>query len=154
MQLKVNDPAPLFESIADDGQRFLLSDLIGKENIVLYFYPKDFTLGCTKEACSFRDNWNKVLSLGAIVVGVSSDDPETHANFRKEHSLPFILLSDQNRSIRKLYGADSRLIPPRTTFVIDKGGKIRNVFSSQLNISKHVEEALKTLQKISGEVVV
>lgn len=152
MQLAVQDKAPLFESITDTGERFSLSDLIGKTNIVLYFYPKDFTTGCTKEACTFRDNWNKVLSLGATIVGVSSDSPETHARFKKEYSLPFVLASDHDHAIRKLYGVDGRFIPPRTTFVIDKRGVVRDIYSSQLNISKHVEEALSTLDKISGEV--
>ncbi len=152
MQLKVNDTAPVFESVADDGSKFSLTNLIGNKNIVLYFYPKDFTMGCTKEACSFRDNWDKVLSLGATVVGISSDNQETHANFKKEHNIPFSLVSDQNRSIRKLYGVTGTFIPQRVTFVIDKSWKIRNVFNSQFNISKHVDEALKTLREISSEV--
>jgi thioredoxin-dependent peroxiredoxin len=152
MQLKVNDSAPVFESVADDGAKFSLTNLIGKTNIVLYFYPKDFTMGCTKEACSFRDNWEKVLSLGATVVGISSDNQETHANFKKEHKIPFTLVSDQDKSIRKMYGATGTFLPQRITFVIDKSGKIRNVFNSQLNISKHVDEALKTLREISSEV--
>ena len=150
--LKVNDPAPLFDAISDDGQKFSLSDLLGKSNVVLYFYPKDFTTGCTKEACSFRDNWSKILSLGAILVGVSSDSPETHREFKEKHGLQFVLLSDQNRSIRKLYGVDSRLIPPRATFVIDKQGKLVSIFNSQISVSKHVEIAINALQKISSEV--
>jgi thioredoxin-dependent peroxiredoxin len=150
--LKIDDPAPIFESVADDGSKFSLSDLIGKTNIVLYFYPKDFTMGCTKEACSFRDQWEKVLSMNATVVGISSDGPETHANFKKEHRLPFTLVSDQDKSIRKLYGATGTFLPPRVTFVIDKTGKIKNIFNSQLNISKHVEEALRSLRDISNEV--
>jgi thioredoxin-dependent peroxiredoxin len=152
MQLAVHDKAPLFESITDTGGKISLADLIGKTNIVLYFYPKDFTAGCTKEACTFRDNWNKVLSLGATIVGVSSDDPGTHARFKKEYSLPFVLVSDRDHAIRKLYGVDGRFIPPRTTFIIDKRGVVRDIYSSQLNISKHVEEALNILDKISGEV--
>lgn len=151
MQLKVGDPAPLFESVKDDGTKFSLSDLIGKSSIVLYFYPKDFTAGCTKEACSFRDNWDRVQTLGATVVGISSDDPKSHADFKKSHNLQFTLVSDSNKSIRKLYGATSMLLPPRTTFVIDKAGKIRHVFNSQLNVTKHVEEALQSLNEIAQE---
>ena len=109
-------------------------------------------MGCTKEACSFRDQWEKVLSLKATVVGISSDSQETHANFKKEHRLPFTLVSDQDKSISKLYGATGTFLPQRVTFVIDKSGKIKNIFNSQLNISKHVEEALKTLGDISKEV--
>jgi thioredoxin-dependent peroxiredoxin len=149
MQISPQQKAPLFESVSDTGEKFSLGDLVGKTNVVLYFYPKDFTSGCIKEACTFRDNWDKVQSMGATVVGVSSDDPKTHARFKKEHALPFVLVSDQNHAIRKLYGVDGRFIPPRTTFVIDKNGVVRDVYSSQTNISKHIEEALETLNKIS-----
>lgn len=153
MQLKVDDTAPTFDSVTESGEKFSLAALIGKTNVVLYFYPKDFTAGCTKEACTFRDNWDKVTSLGATVVGISSDSPETHARFKKEKALPFTLVSDQDKQIRKLYGVDGHFIPPRTTFIIDKHGKIRNVFNSQTNISKHIEESLRTLDSISKEEV-
>jgi len=146
--------APVFESSTETREKFALVDMLGKTNIVLYFYPKDFTMGCTKEACAFRDNWNKVISLGATIIGVSSDSPETHSKFKKEHSLQFTLLSDEKKSIRKLYGIDSKFIPPRTTFIIDKRGKIRHIFNSQLNVTKHVEEAISTLDSISKEVAV
>ena len=151
MPLKVNDPAPLFESVSDEGTKFSLSDVIGKTNVVLYFYPKDFTSGCTREACQFRDNWEKVIALGATVIVYTSDYPATHADFKKKHALPFILVSDESKSIRKMYGAAGMILPQRVTFVIDKSGKIRNVFNSQLNISKHIEEALRVLDEISGE---
>ena len=154
MRLKVNNMAPVFESVTETGEKFALVDMLGKTNIVLYFYPKDFTMGCTKEACAFRDNWNKVISLGSTIIGVSSDSPETHSKFKKEHSLQFTLLSDENKAIRKLYGIDSKFIPPRTSFIIDKRGKIRHIFNSQLNVTKHVEEALGTLDTISKEVTV
>jgi peroxiredoxin Q/BCP len=149
MQLKVGDEAPLFESVADDGTKFSLSDVIGKTNIVLYFYPKDFTHGCTKEACSFRDNWDQILQSGATVVGISSDSQEKHADFKKEYKLPFALVSDQNKDIRKLYGVTGSFLPPRVTFVIDLSGKIKNIFNSQLNVTKHVEESLSTLAQLS-----
>ena len=92
--------------------------------------------------------------MGATIIGVSSDSPETHSRFKKEHSLQFALISDQNKLIRKLYGIDGKFIPPRVTFIIDKHGKIRNIFNSQLNITKHIEEALGTLDIISKEVPV
>ena len=153
MQLKVGDRAPLFESTADDGNKFSLGDLMGKINVIVYFYPKDFTMGCTKEACTFRDDWDRIASLGATVVGISSDSVETHSKFKKEHSLPFILLSDTDRSIRKMYGVDSRFLAPRTTFVIDRQEVIRSVLNSQLNISKHIEEALDTLSNIENKML-
>ena len=101
MRLKINDMAPVFESTTETGEKFSLVDMLGKTNIVLYFYPKDFTMGCTKEACAFRDNWNKVISLGSTIIGVSSDSPETHSKFKKEHSLQFTLLSDENKDYQK-----------------------------------------------------
>jgi thioredoxin-dependent peroxiredoxin len=149
MELKVGDTAPIFEAVSESGEKFSLANLIGKTNIVLYFYPKDFTAGCTKEACTFRDNWDRVTSLGGTAVGVSSDSPETHSRFKKEHGLQYTLVSDEDKKIRKMYVVDSRLIPPRVTFVIDKQGKIRNIFNSQVNISRHIEESLKTLDGIS-----
>lgn len=151
MELKVGDSAPVFESTTESGEKFSLADSLGESNLVLYFYPKDFTSGCTKEACTFRDNWDKVNAMGAKVVGVSSDSPDTHARFKKEHNLQFTLVSDQDKRIRKLYGVDGKFIPPRVTFVIDRQGKIRNVFNSQINITKHVEESLQSLDAISKE---
>ena len=149
--LHVNEKAPLFETTTDSGGHFSLLDETGKTNIVLYFYPKDFTLGCTKESCAFRDNWEKVLSLDATVYGISSDSVESHKAFKEENALPFTLLTDQNREIRRKYGIDGRFIPPRVTFVIDKRGLIRSIFSSQLNMSKHVENALAVLKVIESE---
>ena len=150
--LHVNDKAPLFDAITDSGEHFSLSEQIGKTNIVLYFYPKDFTAGCTKESCTFRDNWERMLSLGATVIGVSSDSVESHKAFKKEHVLPFTLLSDQTHEIRKMYGVETHFfIPPRVTFVIDRQGVIRDIFSSQVNMSKHVDNSLRVLEQIQGK---
>jgi len=137
--------------MTDNGERFSLSEELRKKNIVLYFYPKDFTMGCTKESCAFRDNWEKVLALDASVYGVSTDSVESHKAFREKYSLPFTLLSDPTREIRKAYGVDGHFLPPRVTFVIDKRGVIRNIFNSQLNMSKHVENAIDILTKIQRE---
>ena len=87
------------------ARHFSLSEQIGKTNVVLYFYPKDFTAGCTKESCAFRDNWEKMLSLGATVIGMSSDSVESHKAFKQEHALPFTLVSDQKHEIRRMYGS-------------------------------------------------
>jgi thioredoxin-dependent peroxiredoxin len=149
MELKVNESAPVFEAVTETGEKFSLAEWIGRTNIVLFFYPKDFTAGCTKEACTFRDSWEKVTSLGGTVIGVSSDSPSTHSRFKKEHGLQFTLVSDEDKRIRKLYGVDGRFIPPRVTFVIDKQGKIRDIFNSQVNITKHIQEALETLDGLS-----
>jgi peroxiredoxin Q/BCP len=125
---------------------------VGKKNVVLYFYPKDETPGCTAEACSFRDNWEEVKKYDAVVVGVSSDSVESHKQFKMRHSLPFTLVSDPDKNIRKLYDVKGSLMPPRVTFVIDKEGVIRHVYDSQLNATAHVKEALSALKKIVGEV--
>jgi peroxiredoxin Q/BCP len=148
-KLKVGDKAPSFESVSDDDAKFSLGDYLGKTNIVLYFYPKDMTPGCTAEACGFRDRWDRIVSLGATVFGISAQSTQSHREFKKEHHLPFMLLSDPQNEIRKLYGATGLLVPPRVTFVIDKQGVIRFIFNSQLNITKHVSDALQTLETLA-----
>jgi len=152
MALKVGSKAPDFEGLTDEGHRFKLYEVVGKKNVVLYFYPKDETPGCTAEACSFRDNWEEVKKYDAVVVGVSSDSVESHKQFKMRHSLPFTLVSDPDKNIRKLYDVKGSLMPPRVTFVIDKEGVIRHVYDSQLNATAHVKEALSALKKIVGEV--
>jgi thioredoxin-dependent peroxiredoxin len=148
MQLKIGDKAPLFEGITDSDAKFFLGDVIGKSNIILYFYSKDMTPGCTAEACGFRDNWDKILSLGATVIGISSQDSESHREFKKKNNLPFLLLSDPKSGVRKLYGVTGLLIPPRVTFVIDKQGIIRFILNSQLNVTRHVSDALENLEQL------
>ncbi|TRM85346.1 peroxiredoxin, partial [Sulfolobus sp. F3] len=143
--------APMFEAIADSGERVLLADFIGKYNIVLYFYPKDDTPGCTREACAFRDNWDLLKEYDVAVIGVSSDDVNSHKQFKEKYKLPFILVSDPDKKIRELYGAKGFILPSRVTFVIDKKGIIRHIYNSQFNPANHVNEALKVLKKIREE---
>ncbi|BAK54370.1 peroxiredoxin [Sulfurisphaera tokodaii] len=149
--MKVGDKAPLFEGITDTGEKFSLADYIGKYNIVLYFYPKDDTPGCTREACAFRDNWNLLQGYDVVVIGISSDDVESHKKFKQKYNLPFILVSDPDKKIRELYGAKGFILPARITFVIDKKGIIRHIYNSQLNPENHVKEALKTLEMLKKE---
>ncbi|BFI74852.1 peroxiredoxin [Sulfurisphaera ohwakuensis] len=149
--MKVGDKAPLFEGITDTGEKFSLADYIGKHNIVLYFYPKDDTPGCTREACAFRDNWNLLQGYDVVVIGISSDDVESHKKFKQKYNLPFILVSDPDKKIRELYGAKGFILPARITFVIDKKGIIRHIYNSQLNPENHVKEALKTLEMLKKE---
>jgi peroxiredoxin Q/BCP len=150
--IKVGDKAPDFALPDQDGKPLRLSDLIGKKVVVLYFYPKDFTRGCTEEACSFRDTYQIFKDAGAEVVGVSSDSTESHKKFAEEYKLPFELLSDSNGEVRELYGASSWAgIPGRITFVIDRTGTIRMVFSSQLQPTKHIQEALQIIKEIGGK---
>jgi peroxiredoxin Q/BCP len=149
--LSVGDSAPSFRLPDGNGNTVALEDFLGKKNVVLYFYPKDFTRGCTAEACSFRDSREEFTDLGAEVIGVSSDSQDSHKNFTQHYRLPFILLSDEDGSVRKAYGVKKTLglFPGRVSFVIDKKGKIRHIFSSQARATAHVSEArniLKSLQ--------
>lgn len=118
--------------------------------MVVYFYPKDFTSGCTAEACSFRDSYEAFKDLGAEVIGISSDSQNSHRDFAQHHHLPFILLSDVDGSVRKAYGVKKTLglFAGRVSFVIDKKGIIRHIFSSQTRATAHVGEALNILKSI------
>ncbi|MDG6221722.1 MAG: peroxiredoxin [Candidatus Bathyarchaeota archaeon] len=149
--VKVGEKAPVFTLESQKGELVSLSDLIGKKNIVLFFYPKDKSKGCTRQACEFRDKYAVFKDRGAEVIGISSDDVASHESFADEFRLPFILLSDTKGIVRKLYGVSSTfgLIPGRVTFVIDKKGIVRHVFSSQFSPKKHIKEALEALEKFS-----
>ena len=151
--VKVGDVAPDFTLPNQSGQQFRLSDLVGKKSIVLYFYPRDFSRGCTAEACTFRDNYEAFKDAGAEVIGVSSQSVESHDKFASLYKLPFILLSDENDQVRKLYGVPSTfgVLPGRVTYVIDKKGIVRYIFNSQFNPTKHIEETLRILKTISAE---
>ena len=146
-KLNVGDQAPDFTLPDQEGRSVALSSFRGK-NVVLYFYPKDFSTGCTKEACHFRDQFEDFVEAGAIVIGVSSDSQDSHKRFIERYLLPFTLLSDENGEIKKLYGVSGFILPGRVTFVIDREGIIQHIFSSQTNMKAHVEEALETLRNI------
>jgi peroxiredoxin Q/BCP len=135
------------------GDNVTLSEYFGKKNVVLYFYPKDETRGCTREACEFRDRYDVFTGLGAEVLGVSSDTLESHKSFATHHGLPFLLLSDEGGKVRKLYGVPSSMgiIPGRVTYIIDKQGVVRHIFNSQFQPEKHIEEALKVLKELEKE---
>lgn len=147
-KVQVGDHAPDFTLPSLSGKQVSLSEFLGKKDIVLYFYPKDNTPGCTAEACAFRDSYETFKDAGAEVIGVSSDSVASHEQFAKQHRLPFILLSDAGGAVRKLYGVPTvlGLLPGRVTYVIDKQGVVRYIFNSLLGAEKHVSEALKTLQ--------
>jgi peroxiredoxin Q/BCP len=146
-KLKPGDPAPDFELMDQNGQKVRLSDFRGRSAVVLYFYPKDDTGGCTKEACAFRDQFSAFRGLTGVVLGVSSDSEASHRAFGEKYSLPFPLLSDAGGKIRKRYGVRSTLgiIPGRETFVIDRQGIIRDMFASQFRPEEHVKRALAAL---------
>jgi peroxiredoxin Q/BCP len=153
-KIQVGDRAPDFTlPTQKTGELFHLQDLIGKSSIVLYFYPKSNTQGCTAEACSFRDNYEVFKQAGAEVIGVSSDSVNTQQQFTSKHKLPFIVLSDKGSILRKLYGVPATLgiVPGRVTYVIDKEGIVRHIFSDQLHATRHIDEALKVVQDITNE---
>lgn len=135
------------------GDNVVLSEFLGKKNVVLYFYPKDETPGCIKEACTFRDNYEQLTSLGAEVLGVSGQSVESHKAFATHYGLPFILLADVDNKVRELYGVPSTMgiLPGRVTYIIDKKGIVRHVFVSQTQAQRHVEEAKKILTEIEKE---
>jgi len=149
--VQVGDHAPDFTLPNQSGEPVRLSDFLGKTDIVLYFYPRDDTSGCTTEACSFRDSYEVFKDAGAEVIGVSSDSAESHQRFAAKNRLPFILLSDAGGALRKRYGVPATfgLLPGRVTYIIDKQGVVRNIFSSQFTPEKHISEALKTLQALN-----
>jgi peroxiredoxin Q/BCP len=149
-QVGIGDTAPDFQLDSQSGEAVRLKDVTGQKDVVLYFYPKDNTPGCTTEAQAFRDSYEVFKDLGAEVVGVSSDSVGSHRDFASKCNLPFIILSDSGGKVRKLYGVPSSLglLPGRVTYVIDRKGVVRYVFSSQLNPAKHVEEAVRILKEI------
>jgi peroxiredoxin Q/BCP len=149
-KIETGSKAPEFSLPDQRGKRVNLSDYLGKSNLVVYFYPKDESYGCTKEACSFRDNYEIFREAGAEVIGISSDDISSHQAFAANHKLQFILLSDKDKTVADKYGVGKSLgvLPGRVTFVIDKQGIIRMIFSSQLNFQKHIDEAIETLKRL------
>jgi peroxiredoxin Q/BCP len=145
--IKEGDAAPDFTLEAQDGRTVSLHDYRGSRNVIVYFYPKDFTMGCTAEARTFSSNYDDVKDLNAEVIGISSDPVDSHGRFANECGVKFPLLSDTKGEVRALYGVKSSLglVPGRVTFVIDKQGIVRSVFSSQINPKRHVSKALDAL---------
>src|SRR5262249_46938735 len=145
------DRAPEFAGTLADGQQLRLKDFHGRRHVILYFFPKDFTPGCTREACTFRDRRADVAALGAEVVGVSLDPPEKHARFAATYELPYPLVSDADAKIANAYGVarvGGWLPSKRVTFVIDKDGVVQQVIQSEFSIHRHIEEAIDTLRKL------
>jgi peroxiredoxin Q/BCP len=148
--LKVGDSMPDV-SLAGDAGPVQLRERLGK-TLVVYFYPKDETYGCTKEACSFRDSYEDFVAAGADVIGISRDDAASHASFKQHHRLPFTLLSDPGGKIASAWGVKSTLgvLPGRVTFVFDQGGTCRHRFDSQIRFGRHVDEALAIVKGLSS----
>lgn len=150
-RVAVGSKAPDFTLPSQSGEMVNLKEILGNKPVVLFFYPKDDTPGCTKQACAFRDEHEAFRVIDAELIGVSSDSVESHEGFAARHDLPFTLLSDEGGKVRRLYGVPNTfgLFPGRVTYVIDKDGVVRHVFSSQIGVENHVEEALKALRSIS-----
>jgi thioredoxin-dependent peroxiredoxin len=148
--MKIGDKIPSFELPDDKGGVFKSDDVLGKKNMVIYFYPKDETPGCINEACAFRDSFEDFLNLDCEVIGISSDSIDSHQEFSLKYKLPFTLLSDSSKSIRRLFNVPNSffgLIPGRVTYVVNKEGVVIEKFNSLLNSKKHIEMAKQALLK-------
>ena len=150
--IQIGDRAPDFTLPSGDGRQVSLADFREKKVVVLFFYPKDETPGCTREACEFRDSFDIFGQAGAEVIGVSDDDVESHKKFASKHRLQMTLLSDAGGRVRKQFGVTALfgVLPDRVTFVIDREGIVRHTFAARLQFGKHVEEALGVVKRLSG----
>lgn len=147
--LKVGDQLPHFGAKDQNGNDFNIESVLGKKVLVIYFYPKDDTPGCTKQACFLRDQYEEFKEIGAEVIGISGDSVPAHRKFASKYDLPFILLSDGDKSLRKLFGVKANLLgllPGRVTYVVDKKGIIQMVFDD-MNVTNHLE---KTVEKVKS----
>ena len=146
----VGSVAPEFRLRSQSGEEVALADFRGKKSVVLFFYPKDNTPGCTAEACGFRDEYESFSEAGAEVIGISSDSTESHAGFAKRFKLPMTLLSDPQGHTAARYGVKATfgILKGRVTFVIDRDGVVKHVFDSQLRATKHVSEAMEIVKSL------
>jgi peroxiredoxin Q/BCP len=152
--IKVGDVAPDFTLAAANGTTVRLSDYRGKKSVVLFFYPKDETPGCTVEACTFRDSYEEFAEAGAEVIGISADSSDSHVKFAGRHNLPMLLLSDPEGEARAKYGVKPMLgigvLAGRVTFVIDREGIVRHVKAARFEFKSHVTESLAVLKQFSA----
>ncbi|MBK7711758.1 MAG: peroxiredoxin [Bacteroidales bacterium] len=149
-EIKTGDSIPAFSLPDQNGKLFDINSVIGKKNLVIYFYPKDDSPGCTKEACSFRDQFEVFKEADAVIIGISSQSVESHKEFAEKHRLSFTLLSDEGNKIRKQFGVPTNLLgllPGRVTYIADKTGKVIFIFNSQTRAAEHVDVALRILKE-------
>ena len=150
-KLEIGSTVPKFELMDQHGELFSIDSVLGKKNLVIYFYPKDDSPGCTREACSFRDQFEVFAEEDAMIIGINGQSVESHLDFAKKHNLNYTLLSDTGNKVRKMFGVPGSLfglIPGRVTYVINKEGKVTYIFNSQIKAEKHVEEALRILKEM------
>jgi thioredoxin-dependent peroxiredoxin len=147
---QAGDPAPSTMLSLHNGERIALANLWARHVVVLFFYPRDDSVVCTKEACAFRDSFEKFVEAGATVVGVSGDSSEKHEGFANRNRLPFLLASDPDGALRKAFGVPKTLgiVPGRVTYVIDRQGIVRHVFSAQFAADAHVREAMEAVRAL------
>jgi thioredoxin-dependent peroxiredoxin len=149
--IQIGDHCPIFSLPDSLGKDIQVNDYLGQKILVLFFYPKDDTPGCTKEACAFRYAYADFVDLGCEVFGISSDAAATHQNFQQKHQLPYPLLSDSQKKVRQQFGVPGNLfglIPGRVTYVIGLDGKVAGIFNSQTNPVGHITEALKVVKSL------
>jgi len=151
-RIDVGDPAPDLSMSTHTGEQLSLTDYRGEHPVVVFFYPKDGTAVCTKEACSFRDAYEDFTEAGAVVIGISSDSAARHQSFSEKHRLPFLLVSDQDGNARRAFGVPKTMgvFPGRVTYVIDREGIVRHIFSSQFAADRHVQKALDVVRKLKS----
>jgi peroxiredoxin Q/BCP len=146
--VKEGDKIPDFTLPDQFGSPFEISSLVGKKMVVIFFYPRDESPTCTRQACHFRDMYQSFVEAGAEIIGISSQSVKSHLDFASKYNLQYRILSDEGNRVRKLFGVPSDffgLMPGRVTYVADLKGTVIYIFSSQLNVEKHVDEALKIL---------
>ena len=150
-EIKIGSSIPAFTLPDQNGNLFDINSVLGKKNLVIYFYPKDDSPGCTKEACSFRDQFEVFKEANALIIGISGQSVESHKEFAEKHRLSFTLLSDEGDKIRKQFGVPTNLLgllPGRVTYIADKTGKVIYILNSQMQSTKHVDEALRILKEL------
>jgi len=148
-KIKIGSSIPAFTLPDQNGNLFDINSVIGKKNLVIYFYPKDDSPGCTAQACSFRDQFEVFTEADAVIIGISSQSVESHKEFAEKYRLSFTLLSDEGDKIRKQFGVPANflgMLPGRVTYIANKTGKVIFIFNSQMQATKHVEEALRILK--------
>ena len=146
----VGSPVPSFTLKDQSGESFSIDSVLGKKKLVIFFYPKDESLGCTRQACAFRDQFDVFSDAGAVIIGISAQSVKSHSEFARHHKLNFTLLSDPGNKVRKLFGVPGNLfglLPGRVTYVINLDGKVVYIFNSQSQIEKHINESLRILQE-------
>jgi len=150
--IKTGDKIPEFKLPDQNGNIFDIHTVLGKKNLVIYFYPKDESPGCTKEACYFRDQFEVFKEEDAVIIGISGQSVESHRKFAEKYRLSYTLLSDEGNKIRRLFGVPTNLLgllPGRVSYVIDKTGKVVYIFNSQSEATRHVDEALRILKQLN-----